>query len=320
MILLQTSNGYLFARQIKISLLIFFSIIIFFRSTGALCQDMKTYFTVQHPDRFTINWTDFYNQNNKKTSEVRKNFPHILDLKYGADIKQRLDLYFPINKETNLPIFLFLHGGGFREGDKAHYGSVAEPFISAGVITAVASYRLTGSGSHYPDQSNDLKSAIKWLHRNISSYGGDPHNIYVGGHSAGAILSADIGVNRSWLSDMGLPKNIVKGIVPISGPYDVRDRGRPGEIYTYAPTVELRTQASPILHIKDPVPKVLVAVGDQEKYVDSSVKFIEKLRAAKVDAQYLVLKDEDHADTALSLSDSQSELFRRVLAFIMESS
>ena len=65
------------------------------------------------------------------------------------------------------------------------------------MITAVASYRLTGSGAHYPDQPDDVKSTVKWLFENISQYGGNPENIYVGGHSAGAILSADIGVDLS---------------------------------------------------------------------------------------------------------------------------
>ena len=139
-------------------LLVLLTVMTISLSVEVRSQDVATYFTVQHPDRFTINWTEFYRRNDEKTSEVRNKFPHILDLKYGADIKQRLDLYFPLHMKTDLPIFLFLHGGGFREGDKSHYGSIAEPFINAGVITAVASYRLTGSGSHYPDQSNDLKN------------------------------------------------------------------------------------------------------------------------------------------------------------------
>ena len=294
-----------------------FAVMFSFPSFKLQCQDMETYFTVQNPDRFTINWTEFYKINNEKTAEVRKDFPHILDLKYGRHIKQRLDLYLPSkSNNTDLPIFLFLHGGGFREGDRAHYGSVAKPFIESGVITAVASYRLTGTNSYYPDQSDDVKDAIKWLYNNISSYGGNRENIYVGGHSAGAILSADVGVDRSWLTDTGIPKEILKGIVPISGPYDVRDRGRPGELYTYAPTQELREQASPILHINDPVPRALVAVGGKEKYIQTSLLFTEKLKDADVKAEYILLEGEDHADTALSLADGNSKLFNQVIALI----
>ena len=286
--------------------------------TGALfAQDMSKYYTVQHPDEFTIDWTGFYHSMNTHTARVREHYPHHLDLAYGSDTKQRLDLYLPEDKVSNAPVFLFLHGGGFREGDRAHYGSVAEPFVKAGVITAIASYRLTGSGAHYPDQPDDVKNAVKWLFENVGDYGGDPEALYVGGHSAGAILSADIGVDRAWLVEMGMPKEILKAIIPISGPYDVRARGRPGEVYTYAPTPELRERASPILHVNDPVPLALVAVGSEEGYQESSMAFTEALKAAGVDAHYLLLEGEDHADTALSLANGGSELFRQALEMIL---
>ena len=282
-------------------------------------QDMSQYYTVQNPDDFTIDWTGFYHRMNDLTARVREQFPHHLDLAYGDDQKQRLDLYLPEGEVLNAPVFLFLHGGGFREGDRAHYGSVAEPFVNAGVITAVSSYRLTGSGAHYPDQPDDVKSTVKWLFENIKQYGGNPEALYVGGHSAGAILSADIGVNRAWLVEMGMPKEILKGIIPVSGPYDVRARGeRPGEVYTYAPTPELREQASPILHVTDPVPAALVAVGSEEGYQESSVAFTEALKEAGVDAHYLLLDGEDHADTALSLANENSELFKQALRMIQE--
>ena len=290
-----------------------------FFTTPVNAQDMSQYYTVQNPGDFTIDWTGFYHRMNEHTARVRDQFPHHLDLAYGSDPKQVLDLYLPEGEVSNAPVFLFLHGGGFREGDKAHYGSVAEPFVKAGVITAVASYRLTGSGAHYPDQPNDVKSTVKWLFDNIGQYGGNPEAIYVGGHSAGAILSADIGVDRAWLVEMGMPKEILKAIIPVSGPYDVRARGRPGEVYTYAPTPELREQASPILHVNDPVPLALVAVGSEEGYQESSVAFTEALKAAGVNAHYLLLEGEDHADTALSLANGESELFTQVIDMILGS-
>ena len=286
--------------------------------SGAVgAQDMSAYYTVMHPDKFTIDWTGFYHKMNARTAAVREEFPHHLDLAYGEDPKQRLDLYLPQGEVAGAPVFLFLHGGGFREGDKAHYGAVAEPFANAGIITAVASYRLTGSGAHYPDQPDDTRHAVKWLYENVGDHGGDQQAIFVGGHSAGAILSADIGADRAWLVEMGMPKEILKGIIPISGPYDVRERGRPGEVYTYAPTPELRAQASPILHVNDAVPVALIAVGSEEGYQESSVAFTRELQSAGVDAHYLLLEGEDHADTALSLANGESELFRRVREMIL---
>ena len=302
--------------MLKIRLSVFIVLLAFFASV-VHAQDMSEYYTVSHPDEFGIDWANFYNSMNEHTARVREEFPHYLDLVYGTDPKQRLDLYLPKGKVANAPVFLFVHGGGFREGDKAHYGSVAEPFINRGVITATTSYRLTGSGASYPDQPDDVKSAIKWLFENIGQYGGNPGNIYVAGHSAGAVLTADIGVDRSWLEEMGMPKDILKGIAPISGPYDLRVNRRPGQLDAYAPTPEILEKASPILHINDPVPVALVATGSAEEYVEPSLDFADALKAAGVDAHYLLLEGEDHADTALLLADENSDLAKQVINMIL---
>ena len=118
---------------------------------------------------------------------------------------------------------------------------------------------------------------------------------------------------------MNIPKEVLKGIIPISGPYDMRKRGRPGEQASYAPTAELQAQASPILHINDPVPSALVAVGSEEKYQESSIAFTEGLKAAGVDAYYLLMDGEDHDDTAFSLANEESELFKRTIRMIQGS-
>lgn len=282
----------------------------------AAAQDYSKYYTVMHPDQFEIDWTAFYQTMTDRTADVRERFPHHLDLSYGDDPKQKLDLYLPEGELSGAPVFLFLHGGGFREGDRANYGAVAEPFARQGIVTAVASYRLTGDGFHYPNQPDDVKKAIKWLYDNVQRYGGDPELLYVGGHSAGAILSADIGVDRRWMAAAGIPPQALRGIVPVSGPYDMRDRGRPGEQNAYAPTPELAEKASPILHIGDPAPAAVVAVGSLEPYQETSQELVAKLEAAGAEAHYLLLDGEDHKDTALSLANPDSELFQAVLGLI----
>ena len=53
-----------------------------------------------------------------------------------------------------------------------------------------------------------------------------PNAIYISGHSAGAILAADVGVDLAWLDALKVPRSAVRGIVPISGSYDLRDSKR----------------------------------------------------------------------------------------------
>ncbi|MEX2122731.1 MAG: alpha/beta hydrolase [Woeseia sp.] len=284
------------------------------QASVAPAQDASTYYTVMHPDEFEIDWTSFYRQAEQQTAGLRAELPHHLDLAYGEDPKQRLDLYLPAGDPADAPVFLFLHGGGFQEGDRAQYGFVAGPFAEHGIVTAVASYRLTVGGHTYPAQPEDVKSAIEWLYHHVAEYGGNPAAIFVGGHSAGAILAADTGVDRSWLTDAGIPRDVLRGIVPISGAYDLRKSGR-----AYTPTPEAEAQASPMLHIGDPVPAVVVAVGSvEETYLGSSREFVEKLSGMRVSAQLLVLEGENHRDTVASLADGDSDLFRRVLEMIRE--
>jgi acetyl esterase/lipase len=275
----------------------------------ALAQDSSTYYTVMHPEEFEIDWGAFYRDAERRTAAVRKRLPHHLNQAYGEDAKQRLDLYLPEGEVEAAPVFLFLHGGGFREGDRAQYGFVAEPFAAHGIITAVASYRLTEDGHHYPAQPEDARAAVEWLYRHVAEYGGDREAIYVGGHSAGAILAADIGVDRAWLGERGIPESALRGIAPISGSYDLRGAGR-----DYTPSAEAEALASPILHIEAPVPEVVVAVGStEEKYLASSRNFVERLEQADVTAELVVAEGQDHRETVKALGQERSSIFRTIL-------
>jgi arylformamidase len=295
-----------------------FLIVSAFQAAGA--QDASKYYTVQHADQFKIDWGAFYKQADAMTAAVRAELPHYLDLPYGSNVKERLDVYLPKNKPSKAPVFLFFHGGGFREGDRAQYGFVAKPFAEHGVITVVASYRLTADGFKYPDQPQDARLALAWAYKHIAKYGGDPNRLYVGGHSAGAILSADLGVNRKWMKSAGIPERALRGILPISGTYDLRTPGRPGEGDVYAATAELQAKASPLLHIDDPAPMAVIAVGSTESYVASSQALANKLDAAGAHATFLSLEGEDHRDTVHDMGDGNSVLFKAALDMITATS
>ena len=293
--------------------LLFLGVLISSPSAG---QDKSKYYTIQHADEFSMDWVGFYETCDERTAKARKELPHHLDLPYGDDPKQKLDLYLPKEKPEGAPTFLFLHGGGMREGDRAHYGYIATPFAANGIITAVASYRLTGQGFHFPDQPEDVAAAVRWIHQNIQKYGGDPDLVYVGGHSAGAILSAYVGVRGTWREKMGLPKGLIKGVAPVSGPYDLRAVRRSGEIDGYVPDPELRAEASPILNVDNPVPRTVVAFGSLEPFEATSRELVDNMKARGVKAELVVLEDENHDQTALSLGDQDSVLFLAVLKMI----
>jgi acetyl esterase/lipase len=292
----------------------------------ARAQDASKYYTVQHPELFKTDWTGFYRTIDAATAAVRAQFPHVLDLSYGQNIKQRLDLYMPKQKVTGAPVFLFLHGGGFREGDRAQYGFIAKPFVEKGIIVAVASYRLTDPGFVYPSQVEDVRHALQWLHQNIHTYGGDGMQLYVGGHSSGGILAADVGVDRTWMKQAGIPTLALRGMVPVSAQYDLRvnDPAAANKVFwsVYAASADRQRAASPILNIRDPVPKALVAAGSTEQqefedFVAGSMQLVKKLNDAGVKAQFMSLEGQAHKDTALALGDSSSPLSQAVVEMIL---
>lgn len=284
---------------------------------SALAQDMSTYYTVRHADRFEIDWTGFYEQGNRRTAEARARFAHVGDLAYGDDPKQKLDLYLPDDAE-GAPVFLFLHGGGFGEGDRAHYGFIAEVLAQNGVIAAVASYRLGSAGHLFPAPRDDARAALAWLYANIAMHGGDPEDLYVGGHSAGGLLAADLGADTRWLDDYAVPRHALRGIVPVSGPYDLRRDDRPGYIDAYAADADSRVAASPLATLGQPVPLAIIATGEREPSLHATAEALDRaLRDAGTCTRRLVLESADHADTALAFAAADGMLSEAILQMIM---
>ena len=119
--------------------------------------------------------------------------PAASDCAYGNDPRQRLDLYREgASGEALRPVVLFVHGGGFVQGDKggtgdawanAHVGRWA---ARSGMLGAVMNYRLAPDHA-WPAGSEDVALAVAWLQQNAASHGGDPRRIVLLGTSAGAV-------------------------------------------------------------------------------------------------------------------------------------
>jgi acetyl esterase/lipase len=112
------------------------------------------------------------------------------DLQYGPDPRQRLDIFAPRSTGGASPVVLFVHGGGFVQGDK---GNAGDPFfnnvgawaVRNGFIGVTMTYRLAPAHV-WPAGAADVGLALEWLHKHIASHGGDAGCMVAMGHSAGA--------------------------------------------------------------------------------------------------------------------------------------
>jgi len=139
-----------------------------------------------------------------------------------ADPKYHVsDLYLPADKK-NFPMLFFIHGGGWRAGDKVYDGldHIVNICYDLGMGVMSINYRL-GKNVNYQMQMRDTAMAFAWLYKNAAQYGADPNTIFVMGGSAGAHMAALFGADPRYLQEQGLsPKNI-KGVMLSSGLYDM---------------------------------------------------------------------------------------------------
>ena len=117
----------------------------------------------------------------------------IRDLAYGADRRQRLDVYVPADASGKppRPVVFFVHGGAWAFGDKGA-SRVVEPkvahWIARGWIVVSANYRLLPTP--VATQADDVAAALTYAQSHAAQWGADPARFVLMGHSAGAHLVA----------------------------------------------------------------------------------------------------------------------------------
>ena len=176
----------------------------------------------------------------------------LTDIPYGDHALQRPDLYVP-NSASNAPVMVYVHGGGWKVGDKRSTGRKAAFFNDRGWIFISANYRLLPDGRH-PENVNDVAKAIAWTHDRIATHGGDPDRIFIMGHSAGAHLAALVATDGRPLKKAGGDLAIIRGVIALDTcAYDVPKQAVESKSALYADVfsgdVDRQRDASPIHHV-----------------------------------------------------------------------
>jgi acetyl esterase/lipase len=251
--------------------------------------------------------------------------PGTVEYAYGVDARQRLDLVKPAGV-SRAPVLLFVHGGGWSIGDKAHAaGEKARWANSKGWAFASANYRLVPQAK-VEEQAADVASAIAWLRANAARQNLDPDRIMLMGHSAGAHLVALVGTDPQYLKAAGVPMGAIKGVVLLDGAgYDVPTQASAEmnivkPIYEAAFSKDPRRQAalSPTRHAAAPnVSRWLIL--PIERRADSQAQsrgLADALTKAGAGAAVVAVPDESHGSLNKGLGDAGDFATEQVERFV----
>jgi len=127
-------------------------------------------------------------QNRQSPQRGQRITPTHPDEKYGEHEKQAFDLYL-VESDEPAPLFIWIHGGGFRGGDKRGVNAyMLQRFAEHGVSFASMNYRLSDVGP-YPMQMLDSARGLQTIRHRAKQYNIDPKRIACCGSSAGAGIS-----------------------------------------------------------------------------------------------------------------------------------
>jgi acetyl esterase/lipase len=140
---------------------------------------------------------------------------------------------------------------------------MAPALVSLPALFISVDYRLAPAAP-YPAALEDCLEALVWAYHHVATYGGDPQQLCVGGHSAGGHLAALMALQPALLTARGLPADVIKSCFPVSGVYDLNDDLPQDRLQAFLPEAERRAEASPIHHTAGNQTPFLLAVGERD--------------------------------------------------------
>ena len=215
---------------------------------------------------------------------------------------QGLDVYRPLG-ERGEPLIVFVHGGGWMEGDKSQYAPLGRAFARCGVAFAALNYRLAPQASVW-GQAADVAAGIAWLRATASAQGFARDRIFVMGHSAGAELAAFTATSQPALHSAGLGKQDIAGVIAVDGAaynptLDALAAGKSGDLrldeFVFGTDVALWGQYDIGRNLAGDEPPFLVVHGRLDRVVSNQQPrvLVNQLRAAGDRVAYLQ-PDRDH--------------------------
>jgi len=232
---------------------------------------------------------------------------------YGPAEIERLDIYRSAG--SGAPVFVFIHGGAWRSGRSKDFAGPAEMFLAAGAHYVVPDFAwVQDAGGNLMVLADQICRAIAWVSENIARFGGDPNRLFLGGQSSGGHLTA-VALTTDWRNQFGLPADLIKGGMCISGMYDlepVRLSARSRYVAFDDRTV---AELSPIRHLDRLRAPLVVAYGTCEtpEFQRQNREFAAAVKATGKPVRLLVGEHYNHFELPETLGNPYGLLGRAAL-------
>ena len=249
----------------------------------------------------------------KSCESVRQKMPPRTE-RYGKSDMQVLDIFAPAGV-SNAPVLVFLHGGAWLRGSRLDVAYPAPTVTGRGAAFLAVDFNNV-SEVPLPAMIEQCREAIDWTARHAASFGGDPGRIYLAGHSSGAHLAGCV-LLTDWAA-RGLPDDVIKGALLISGMYDLHAPLLSARSKYVKVTPEEEAAASAMRQlgrIRCPV-AVAWSVGDSPEFRRQSQVFAAALQCMGRLASQTEVSSANHFEEPRQLEKPDSELSRALFSLM----
>jgi acetyl esterase/lipase len=251
------------------------------------------------------------------------------DIPYGSEKRQKLDVYVPTGAAPDpssasassgspqagafvrtgaaggsgalRPVVIFWYGGSWQSGSKSSYKFVGAALAERGFVAVLPDYRLYPKVK-WPSFVDDAAEAVAWVQQHAQEFGGDPRQIVLMGHSAGAHTAAFLALRPDFLTRAGAKPEWIRGLVGLAGPYALAPNtralrtifGRPYAAKDWQP-VRFVTRQAPPAFLAHGLDDWIVSVHQTEALRDA-------LRRNDVRVETELYPDRGHADMIAAFS------------------
>jgi acetyl esterase/lipase len=243
------------------------------------------------------------------------------DVSYGDDLRQKLDVFVP-HGASKARVVVFVHGGAFTRGNKSNgdfYDNVAYWFAQNGFVAVNVEYRLAPAAP-FPAGAEDVGLAVRWVAENIASFGGNPDDVVLMGHSAGGCHVASYLLDPMAWSE---PHAGISAAVLVSARLRLEclpDNPNAANVAAYCGSDPVTLdRCSPVTHVGRCRWPVFIAIAEHEnRHLDAyGLEFAGRLASVRGRAPRMVQAlGHNHSSIIAHFNSGEDWLGRQILAFL----